>query len=469
MMLVFLQLRSRVFAALFFLLSFILPQAIHLDVCSSMILTNMGHPSFLVAMSAVVIFQVVLCTPADAASRHIKLHAWLQSPAWIESDVPKKLHQRPFKGEPCFCFETALKLFYYCNLIYAIEEDPESKYTLGVALGLYQLTQHRVLKQKKYDAKCLLTWDAQKKIIVISFRGTVSMANVLADLELWRAVHPPERGNYLLGTQAMVHRGFLLTWQTSGLKDDVLNLMNEIMGADSSGEPWRVLTTGHSLGGALAHLASYDIVKQKGSRVKLTCITFGAPRPGNRAFAYTFNAVVPDAWDVFHADDAVSNGGKFIFMYKRAAKTVIVSRRGDLIVRPTYAEATVRRSFLASSVSEHFLAKYAQSLAAVLRSEMKQSRKKSSATSAFFAKDERDDEESPAAPHSLQELISCKYIKAMLMTTMAVRAESLKLLSGRRPGTLYLLKKKGLSTMTITGEGHEEQNLDAVDGFDNMT
>lgn len=426
-----------------------------------MILTVMGHPSFQAAMAAVVIFQTALCTPADASSHLIKLHAWLQSPAWIEDEVPAKLGQRPFQGEPCFCYETALKLFYYCNLIYGIEEEPDSEYSLDVALGLYKLTNHRVLKKKKFDTKCLLTWDAEQRIIVLAFRGTASMANVLADLEVWRAAHPPERGKYFLGSQPMVHRGFLETWQTSGLKADVMELLKEIMSANPEKDaPWRVLTTGHSLGGALAHLASYDIAKQEGSHAKLTCITFGAPRPGNHAFAHSFASVVPDAWDIFHADDAVSCGGKFIFMYKRAAKTVIVSREGDLIVRPTYAEAAVRRSW-SSSLLEHFLARYARSLVSILRAEIKQSRKKAGASGADVAAENKPD---PASAHSLQELLACKYVQTMLTTTMSVRADSLKLLTGRQPSIVYLMRRDTLSSMTISGNEHRRELIE--DDFD---
>ena len=41
---------------------------------------------------------------------------------------------------------------------------------------------------------------------------------------------------------------------------------------------------GHSLGGALATLAAYDIVKGC-PNVDVACYTYGAPRTGNRAFA----------------------------------------------------------------------------------------------------------------------------------------------------------------------------------------
>ena len=50
----------------------------------------------------------------------------------------------------------------------------------------------------------------------------------------------------------------------------------------------QIFVTGHSLGGALATLASYDIqqaVQHMPVKVDVACYTFGSPRVGNHAFA----------------------------------------------------------------------------------------------------------------------------------------------------------------------------------------
>ena len=41
--------------------------------------------------------------------------------------------------------------------------------------------------------------------------------------------------------------------------------------------------------------------------------------------------------------DVVARRGKLLFMYKRPGHRVIINSRGDLIVRPSYAEASVQR------------------------------------------------------------------------------------------------------------------------------
>lgn len=62
-----------------------------------------------------------------------------------------------------------------------------------------------------------------------------------------------------------------------------------------------IVTTGHSLGGALATLASYDIRTQLDHPpCRMECYTFGAPRVGNYAFAYDYNKMVPNTWNVIN-------------------------------------------------------------------------------------------------------------------------------------------------------------------------
>ena len=101
---------------------------------------------------------------------------------------------------------------------------------------------------------------------------------------------------------------------------------------------------GHSLGGALATLAAYDLQAEFGFK-ELQCYTFGCPRTGNHAFAQDYERVVPDTWHVVNdraprhpwsnvpathnfrdthstcvcccAEDTVTRMAKFLFLYKR--------------------------------------------------------------------------------------------------------------------------------------------------------
>ena len=62
-----------------------------------------------------------------------------------------------------------------------------------------------------------------------------------------------------------------------------------------------ILLTGHSLGGALATLAAYDIRRELNvPPCSVVCYTFGAPRVGNYAFAHDYNQMVPNTWNIIN-------------------------------------------------------------------------------------------------------------------------------------------------------------------------
>jgi len=457
------QLETRLVAVIFYVFNLVVFSLVRPGTCSSLMLNTMGDAPSHIIYTAVVIFQVVLATPAvQFRASKIKLHAWLQDFAWLERDVAPKLAARPFDGEPCFCFETSLKMFYFCYLIYDIDEVPDSPYTLDVALGLYDLTHHRILFYEKQHAKCLVAWNPETRTIVFSFKGTASMANVLADLKVWRRPVLPKRGKYYLNNQPMAHVGFLETWEDSGMKDGVLALLQNVINGGDGGDiggsievdgdcmegaaaassgsadpplsqaPWRVLVTGHSLGGALANLCSHDICSTLGDRAQLTCTTFGAPRPGNHAFASSFRKAVPDAWDIFHPNDIVPRTGKFFILYKRAAHTVLIAHAGELIVRPTHAEASVRRGF--SKVAEHLLSSYAHSLGAILKTAIHHDGQ------AYLRKEVRpvlenetgNGQTTRVTPtlEALKALCASEYIQEFMTSERALRQDSLLRMAG---------------------------------------
>jgi len=58
----------------------------------------------------------------------------------------------------------------------------ESKVLLDTAMGLYGLEHSELFWEKAQDTKLLISWN--KDTIVIAFRGTSSMANAMADLQV---------------------------------------------------------------------------------------------------------------------------------------------------------------------------------------------------------------------------------------------------------------------------------------------
>ena len=121
--------------------------------------------------------------------------------------------------------------------------------------------------------------------------------------------HPPARK--YKGRIPRVHQGFLATWHAHGVYDAVLALVGDLLSAAPTPGAVRVLCTGHSLGGAVAQLASFDIVRELGlCPDRVSVYTFGCPRIGNHALAEEFEEVVPDTWHIINDQDVVTRGMK---------------------------------------------------------------------------------------------------------------------------------------------------------------
>jgi hypothetical protein len=121
--------------------------------------------------------------------------------------------------------------------------------------------------------------------LIIAFRGTADLRNVLTDLdcELIRV------GDF------RVHRGFHAAIEAVEFDlDGSLGLKGEA----------RLWVTRHSLGGALAKLFALWVV-ERGHPVA-GVYTFGQPRVGDAAFAARYDSVLkPQTFRVVHADDMV--------------------------------------------------------------------------------------------------------------------------------------------------------------------
>ena len=88
------------------------------------------------------------------------------------------------------------------KLMYDYEEAVEPRFRLEDAMALYGLTDFELLWERASDTKALLSWGGSD-LVVLSFRGTASMANVLADLQVGppypcmciASMSGPSRGN----------------------------------------------------------------------------------------------------------------------------------------------------------------------------------------------------------------------------------------------------------------------------------
>ncbi|CAJ1417160.1 unnamed protein product [Effrenium voratum] len=104
-------------------------------------------------------------------------------------------------------------------------------------------------------------------IVHLAFRGSVNQENLATNLQA--QLVPLSLG----ACEGMVHRGFQDAYLA--LRPRLLERLRCV------GRSALVRATGHSLGGALAMLACYDLATSRGLRCE--CVTWGAPRVGDAA------------------------------------------------------------------------------------------------------------------------------------------------------------------------------------------
>ncbi|GBF94141.1 alpha beta-hydrolase [Raphidocelis subcapitata] len=136
---------------------------------------------------------------------------------------------------------------------------------------------------------------------VVVFRGTdsSSLTNWAENMRAWRtdAAYPMPGA-----PRAMrIHSGFMVMWNASSMAATFKDAYARLLAAHPRG-PTFVL--GHSMGGALAHLAAMDL-RLAFDPPDLRVYTFGAPRVGNAAFSQFFDAHVAEAWRFTHGRDIV--------------------------------------------------------------------------------------------------------------------------------------------------------------------
>ncbi|KAI7836015.1 hypothetical protein COHA_010099 [Chlorella ohadii] len=104
-----------------------------------------------------------------------------------------------------------------------------------------------------------------------------------------------------------VHNGFLDAY--ASVRSEVMRLLETVLAGEE--EPWTLYITGHSLGGALATLCTFDCARRvwRGGAVRphIVHYNYGSPRVGNKAFADAFDRLVPNTWRVANTNDAVAS------------------------------------------------------------------------------------------------------------------------------------------------------------------
>jgi hypothetical protein len=246
-------------------------------------------------------------------------------------------------------------------------ETKEEKDTLLSEKEKRDLEEEFDLKKHKFELKKIIKNDLtdttcmiykRMNILIISFRGTSSFKN--AQTNLWFSTSDSitsERSKSFIISgigNGSVHAGFenaYLSVQSDCLQE-IQKLATEIQ---DEGEVPIIYLVGHSLGGALACLCSYDLCIRFPDLI--TCVyTFGCPRFGNRTFAQRFDEIVRNCYRIVCERDVVPTFPKFLCLYKHCGTEVQIDTRGNYIFEPVSIEKIMRADL--KTLEDHFLLSY---------------------------------------------------------------------------------------------------------------
>ncbi|GJP86348.1 hypothetical protein CLOP_g16380 [Closterium sp. NIES-67] len=124
------------------------------------------------------------------------------------------------------------------------------------------------------------------------------------------------------GRRRVVHSGFLDAYDF--VKPRLMTVLKDILA--STGDKFRIMVTGHSLGDALATVLTYDLAQSDLKQqygFSLSMYNFGSPRVGNHAFASRYNELVGDSWRIANDEDIVPR--LRIIDYRHVATEVVLS------------------------------------------------------------------------------------------------------------------------------------------------
>ena len=148
---------------------------------------------------------------------------------------------------------------------------------------------------------CKRVADNEPSYLVLAFRGTEKkISDWLTDA---RCI-PTVTG------KTKVHSGFLEAFTTKTnsdgitVQEEVEAILAKEEAKDGNGDPLPLFITGHSLGGALALLATKLVAPD----VNGACYTFGAPRVGNYEY---FRAIKTPVYRIVNSSDIVPRGSSW--------------------------------------------------------------------------------------------------------------------------------------------------------------
>ncbi|KAF7314626.1 Lipase-3 domain-containing protein [Mycena kentingensis (nom. inval.)] len=155
--------------------------------------------------------------------------------------------------------------------------------------------------------------DDEREEIVVAFRGTFSLKDAVADAKIVLLPFISPGIAELINID--VHRGFL-----NAYNDVAEDILAAAVGEHHRYPHYRIVVTGHSLGGAIASLAAPSL-KTALPHAHLKLFTFGQPRVGNAHYARYVEELIgaENIFRVVHTLDGVPTMVPRVWSYEHFA------------------------------------------------------------------------------------------------------------------------------------------------------
>jgi predicted lipase len=134
-------------------------------------------------------------------------------------------------------------------------------------------------------------------LVIVSFRGTnpISIQNWVDDFQYQHVA------GHFVGLNVSVHYGFQHSYEQHAAK--VWSSLSSLLVQYPS---YKLVITGHSLGGAMATICAMDLVYNRKIKTLPFLVTFGSPRVGDLQFSQAFSKMYTDrSWRVTNQHDIV--------------------------------------------------------------------------------------------------------------------------------------------------------------------
>ena len=142
------------------------------------------------------------------------------------------------------------------------------------------LSKQPIMVESDIDCQCYLSV-FNKNSILVAFRGSQELRDWLTDANIIRV--NMDLHNVPDNERPKVHWGILRQFRS--VEDKITDYIDKTIEEDKNIK--NIIYTGHSLGGGLATIALMNF-SHKYTNLKHLCVTFGAPRVGNKDFRIRF-------------------------------------------------------------------------------------------------------------------------------------------------------------------------------------